>query len=116
VFRRIARFNQVAANPSQTGAAVLGPAQVLGFTGLAASTAFGREDPESFSTKFLGLLSPVALGLLVFSRGGQRMLTSQPARPVNPRGLPATGLKLIGAIGAQSANPNAPPIPMPPEE
>ena len=98
VGQRISRFNQVAANPSQTGGAILGPSQILGGAGIAASTVMGREDPESFALKVFGLLSPALIGLAVFSKTGQRALTSQVPRAINPQGLVPT-LTKAGAAG-----------------
>lgn len=100
VFRRIATFNKIAANPSQTGMTLLGTGQILqaiGAGGILGSTLMGREDPQSFSLKVLGLLSPLALGKIVFSKMGQRALTSMPARPINPQGSAATIPKIIGS-------------------
>ena len=96
VFRRNISLSRAAANPSQTAMGLLGPSQVLGGMALAGSTAFGREDPESFALKALALLSPAILGKAIFSKTGQRLLTSQPPRPINPQGSLATLGKILG--------------------
>lgn len=76
VFQRINTFQRAAANPSQTGMTLLGTGQIVWGAGLLGSTAVGREDPESFLYKLAGLFSPYMIGKAVFSRAGQRMLTS----------------------------------------
>lgn len=86
VFRRIVQFNQVAANPSQTSAAILGPSQILGAAGgsaaLGASTVLGNEDSVSFAKKSAAILiavfSPAILGKAAMGPRGQAMLTSPP--------------------------------------
>ena len=100
VAQRINAFQRASANPSQTGMTLLGTGQTAGVVGgsagLALSTMFGREDLESFSYKTLlglaGLFTPYMLGKGVFSKAGQRMLTSP-----GPRGAasPSTATDMI---------------------
>ena len=102
VLQRVSTFSRIAANPSQTSGAILGRGQLLAAAGLGMSTMLGREDPESFSLKLFGILSPLALGMLVFSKGGQRFLAGQPRIPVVPQGATATAVKLGVAQSIQS--------------
>ena len=105
VFRRNIALSRSAANPSQTAMGLLGPSQVLGGMALAGSTAFGREDPESFALKALALLSPSILGKAIFSKAGQRLLTSQPPAQINPQGSLSTLGKILGTSLAPEDRP-----------
>jgi hypothetical protein len=105
-FRRLSQYSRGAANPSGTAQSILGPGQILGGAALAASTVMGREDPQSFTMRTFGLLSPLALGVLIASPAGQRMLTSRAVGAVNQFGGPATLMKMIGAQVNEARNPS----------
>lgn len=84
VFQRVNTMSQWAANPSQTGRAIIGQSQVLG--GMASLGAAGwnlsQGDPEG-AAKSLGaglgfLLAPRLFGKAVLSGPGQAFLTSKP--------------------------------------
>ena len=93
------QYGRGASNPSGTAQGLLGAGQLLAIPTLAYRTATGQEDVESFSTKLLGLLSPLALGKGLYSRTGQRLLTSQPLSPASQGGGMATLMKILGVGG-----------------
>lgn len=96
VYGQIIQHARAAGNPSQTSHGIGAMTQLGATLGLATNAAFGNEDPESFSKKVIGILSPLLAGKAVFSKTGQRMLTSQPSTPANPNSGIATLGKMLG--------------------
>jgi hypothetical protein len=103
VFPRINKYARIAGNPSQTGQTLGGMAQLTGAGALAASTAFGNEDPQSFAQRALMLTTPLLAGKAMMSGPGQRLLTSPVRRPYTPATSPAALFKLLG-IGADQGS------------
>lgn len=116
VSRRINHFSSVAANPSGTAQGIFGPGQVLKGMNLAltagqagAAALVGGQIAQGDipdSKELFALLSPLALGLLVFSKGGQKALTSSVPPPFNPRGLGSNLLRGFGSAGQEILNPS----------
>ena len=101
VAQRINAFQRAAANPSQTGMTLLGTSQITGAGLLGLSTTLGKEDRQSFTMKLAGLFTPYMIGKGVFSKAGQRMLTSPDLTGRTGPGLADVILRGMGAAGVQ---------------